>query len=81
MLRNIEHDIQLKSIESINQRNHELNQKLLLYTNIDKAKTEQEIANNQESMKIISEAQLELTKEIVEDWLKTEKEKLKHKNA
>jgi hypothetical protein len=81
MLRNIEHDIQLKSIENINQRNHELNQKLLLYTNIDKAKTEQEIANNQESMKIISEAQLELTKEIVEDWLKTEKEKLKHKNA
>jgi hypothetical protein len=78
-LKNIEHEIELNTIENINQRNHELNQKLTLYTNIDKAKVEQEIANNQEAMKIISEAHLELTKELVEDWLQKEKNKIKDK--
>jgi hypothetical protein len=78
-LRNIEHEIELTALENINQRNHELNKKLTLYTNLDKAQIEQEILNNQEAMKIISDAHLELTKEVVNDWLENEKANLKKK--
>ncbi len=80
-LKNIEHEIELTTLENINQRNHELNKKLTLYTNLDKAQIEQEILNNQESMKIISDAHLELTKEMVNDWLENEKANLKNKKA
>jgi len=76
-LKNIEHEIELTALENINQRNHELNKKLTLYTNLDKAQIEQEILNNQEAMKIISDAHLELTKEMVADWLEKEKANLK----
>lgn len=80
-LRNIEHEIEIVSLENINQRNHDLNKKLTLYTNIDKAQVEQEIANNHEALKIISDAHLELTKEMVNDWLEKEKGNLKNKNV
>ncbi len=79
-LKNIEHEIELTVLENINQRNHELNKKLTLYTNLDKAQIEQEILNNQEAMKIISDAHLELTKEVVNDWLENEKANLKKKD-
>ncbi|MFN8284164.1 MAG: DUF4407 domain-containing protein [Chitinophagales bacterium] len=78
-LKNIEHEIELSTIENINYRNHELNKKLTLSTNIDKAQIEQEILNNKESLKVISDAHLELTKEMVNDWLEKEKDKLKNK--
>jgi len=78
-LKNIEHEIELNTLENINQRNHELNKKLTLYTNLDKAQIEQEILNNQEAMKIISDAHLELTKEMVADWLENEKANIKKK--
>jgi hypothetical protein len=80
-LRNIEHEIELFALENINQRNHELNQKLTLYTNLDKTRVEQEIVNNQEAMKIISDAHLELTKEMVNDWLEKEKSRIKEKTS
>ena len=76
-LKNIEHEIELSTIENINYRNHELNKKLTLSTNIDKAQIEQEILNNKESLKVISDAHLELTKEMVNDWLEKEKANLK----
>uniref|UniRef100_UPI0037C0695F hypothetical protein n=1 Tax=Klebsiella pneumoniae TaxID=573 RepID=UPI0037C0695F len=76
-LKNIEHEIELSTIENINYRNHELNKKLTLSTNIDKAQIEQEILNNNESLKVVSEAHLELTKEMVNDWLEKEKANLK----
>jgi hypothetical protein len=78
-LRNIEHEIEMSTIENINFRNHELNKKLTLYTNIDKAQVEQEILNNKESLKIMADAHVELTKEMVNDWLEKEKDKLKNK--
>ena len=78
-LRNIEHEIELTALKNINQRNHELNKKLTLYTNLDKAQIEQEILNNQEAMKIISDAHLDLTKEMVADWLEKEKANIKKK--
>ncbi len=77
MLKNIEHEIELSTIENINYRNHELNKKLTLSTNIDKAQIEQEILNNKESLKVVSDAHLELTKEMVNDWLEKEKANLK----
>lgn len=76
-LKNIEHEIELSTIENINYRNHELNKKLTLSTNIDKAQIEQEILNNKESLKVVSDAHLELTKEMVNDWLEKEKANLK----
>ncbi|MCC6514734.1 MAG: DUF4407 domain-containing protein [Chitinophagales bacterium] len=76
-LKNIEHEIELSTIENINYRNHELNKKLTLSTNIDKAQIEQEIVNNKDALKVIADAHLELTKEMVNDWLETEKEKIK----
>ena len=76
-LKNIEHEVELSTIENINYRNHELNKKLTLSTNIDKAQIEQEILNNKESLKVIADAHLELTKEMVNDWLEKEKAKLK----
>ncbi len=76
-LKNIEHEIELSTIENINYRNHELNKKLTLTTNIDKAQIEQEILNNKESLKVVSDAHLELTKEMVNDWLEKEKANLK----
>ena len=79
-MRNIEHEIELFALENINQRNHDLNQKLTLYTNLDKTRIEQEIANNQEAMKIISDAHLDLTKEMVNDWLEKEKSKIRDKS-
>ena len=75
-LKNIEHEIELSTIENINFRNHELNKKLTLTTNIDKAEIEQEILNNKEALKIMADAHLELTKELVNDWLKKEKSKV-----
>ena len=78
-LKNIEHEIEMSTIENINFRNHELNKKLTLYTNIDKAQTEQEILNHKESLKIMADAHVELTKEMVNDWLEKEKDKLKNK--
>ena len=69
----------MSTIENINFRNHELNKKLTLYTNIDKAQTEQEILNHKESLKIMADAHVELTKEMVNDWLEKEKDKLKNK--
>ena len=80
-LKNIEHEIELTALENINQRNHDLNKKLTLYTNLDKAQIEQEILNNQEAMKIISDAHLELTKEMVADWLENEKANIKKQKA
>ena len=80
-LRNIEHEIELFALENMNQRNHDLNQKLTIYTNLDKTRVEQEIANNQEAMKIISDAHLELTREMVNDWLEKEKAKIKAKSV
>ncbi len=77
-LKNIEHEIELSTIENINFRNHELNKKLTLATNIDKAQVEQEILNNKEALKIIADAHLVLTKEMVEDWLEKEKANLKN---
>lgn len=77
-LKNIEHEIELNTIENINFRNHELNKKLTLTTNIDKAQVEQEILNNKESLKIIADAHLELTKKMVDDWLEKEKANLKN---
>lgn len=77
-LKNIEHEIELSTIENINFRNHELNKKLTLTTNIDKAQVEQEILNNKEALKIIADAHLALTKEMVEDWLEKEKANLKN---
>ena len=77
-LKNIEHEIELSTIENINFRNHELNKKLTLATNIDKAQVEQEILNNKEALKIIADAHLALTKEMVEDWLEKEKANLKN---
>jgi hypothetical protein len=79
-LKNIEHEIELTALENINQRNHELNKKLTLYTQLDKAQIEQEILNNHEAMKIISDAHLELTKEMVNDWLEKEKSNLHKKD-
>ncbi len=76
-LKNIEHEIELTTLENISQRNHELNKKLTLSTNLDKAQIDQEIINNAEAMKIISDAHLELTREMVNDWLEKEKAKLK----
>lgn len=76
-LKNIEHEIELSTIENINYRNHELNKKLTLTTNIDKAEMEQEIINNKEALKIMADAHLELTKEMVNDWLEKEKANLK----
>lgn len=76
-LKNIEHEIELTTLSTISQRNHELNKKLTLYTNLDKAQIDQEIINNTEAMKIISDAHLELTREMVNDWLEKEKAKLK----
>lgn len=76
-LKNIEHEVELSTIENINYRNHELNKKLTLSTNIDKAQIEQEILNNKESLKVIADAHLELTKEMVNDWLEKEKANLK----
>lgn len=76
-LKNIEHEIELSTIENINFRNHELNKKLTLSTNIDKAQVEQEILNNKDALKIIADAHLELTKAMVNDWLESEKENLK----
>lgn len=77
-LKNIEHEIELNTIENINFRNHELNKKLTLTTNIDKAQVEQEILNNKEALKIIADAHLELTKKMVDDWLEKEKANLKN---
>ena len=76
-LKNIEHEIELNTIENINYRNHELNKKMTLSTNLDKAQIEQEILNNKESLKVVSDAHLELTKEMVNDWLEKEKANLK----
>lgn len=76
-LKNIEHEVELSTIENINYRNHELNKKLTLSTNIDKAQIEQEILNNKESLKVVADAHLELTKELVNDWLEKEKANLK----
>ncbi|HRH57298.1 MAG TPA: DUF4407 domain-containing protein [Chitinophagales bacterium] len=76
-LKNIEHEVELSTIENINYRNHELNKKLTLSTNIDKAQIEQEILNNKESLKVVADAHLELTKEMVNDWLEKEKANLK----
>ena len=76
-LKNIEHEIELSTIENINYRNHELNKKLTLSTNIDKAQIEQEILNNKESLKVVADAHLELTKEMVNDWLEKEKANLR----
>ena len=78
-LKNIEHEIELNTIENINFRNHELNKKLTLSTNIDKAQIEQEILNNKESLKVVSDAHLELTKEMVNDWLENEKANIRKK--
>jgi hypothetical protein len=80
-LKNIEHEIELSTIENINFRNHELNKKLTLSTNIDKAQIEQEILNNKESLKVVADAHLELTKEMVNDWLEKEKANLKKDKA
>jgi len=75
-LRNIEHEIELNTIANINQRNHDLNKKLTLYTNIDKAKVEQEIKQNEDALKIIANAHLQLTQDYVDDWLEEERAKL-----
>lgn len=80
-LKNMEHEIELSTIENINYRNHELNKKLTLSTNIDKAQIEQEIQTHNESLKVIADAHLELTKEMVQDWLENEKAKLKKDNV
>ena len=64
-------------ITAVNMRNQQHNNKLTIMASIEQDKVEQELKNNEGSMKLIGEAHLEIVKAQLEVWVDEEKEKIR----
>ena len=79
LLKKIEQQFYLEQLEAINSKKLELNKKVTLMTNIHKAQIEQEVDQKKKAMRAISDAHMELVKEQIDQWLQSEKEKMRQK--
>ena len=68
-----------RCIDAFNARKHnqQLNNKLTIMASIEQEKVEQELKNNEGSMKLIGEAHLEIVKAQLEVWVDEEKDKIR----
>jgi hypothetical protein len=76
LLKTLEYEFEMDEIAAINMRNQQLNSKLTVMAGIEQSRLEQEIRNNEGTMKLIGEAHLELVREQLKLWLDEEKEKI-----
>ena len=76
LLKTIEYNYEIDELTSINTRNQELNHKLTLIASMEQNKVDQEIANNEGTMRLIGEAHLELVQEQLKLWVEKEKVKI-----
>ncbi|MFZ9981216.1 MAG: DUF4407 domain-containing protein [Cyclobacteriaceae bacterium] len=76
LLKTLEYEFEMDEIAAINMRNQQLNSKLTVMAGIEQSQLEQEIRNNEGTMKLIGEAHLELVREQLKLWLEEEKEKI-----
>jgi hypothetical protein len=77
LLKTIEYDFEIDEITAVNMRNQQLNNKLTIMASIEQDKVEQELKNNEGSMKLIGEAHLEIVKAQLEVWVDEEKDKIR----
>ena len=77
IMHKIEQRFYLDQLEEINQRKLELNQKFDMSTSIHEAQVQHELKRRKETLRAITDAQLALIKEQIEEWLQTEKENLR----
>ena len=77
LLKTIEYDFEIDEITAVNMRNQQLNNKLTIMASIEQDKVEQELKNNEGSMKLIGEAHLEIVKVQLEVWVDEEKDKIR----
>ena len=80
LLKTIEYEFEMDEIAAINMRNQQLNSKLTVMAGIEQSRLEQEIRNNEGTMKLIGEAHLELVREQLKVWLEQEKEKVREES-
>lgn len=74
-----EEHFNLTQLEAIHQKKLEVNKKISLLTSIQKAQVEEEVDQKRKAMRALSNAQMELVKEQINEWLKKEKERLRQK--
>lgn len=78
LLKTIEYEFEMDEIAAINMRNQQLNSKLTVMAGIEQSRLDQEVRNNEGTMKLIGEAHLELVREQLKIWLEEEKEKIRN---
>jgi hypothetical protein len=76
----IEQQFYFDQLEAINKRKMELNQSINLTSSIHEAQIEHEVSRRKEALKAVTDAQLAIIKEQIDDWLKTQKENLRKQN-
>ena len=72
-----EHSFYVKALDSINEDNRKLNKKISVLSSIDEEEMNQELANNKEVLKAISEAHIDIIKLQLENWAEDEKKKFR----
>ena len=77
LLKTMEYQFEIDEITTINIRNQELNNKLTLLASIEQQKVDQEIYNNEGTMKLVANAHMELVEEQLKIWVEKEKSNLK----
>lgn len=73
LLKTIEYEFEMDEITAINLRNQQLNHKLTVMAGIEQDKSDQELRNNEGTMKLIAEAHMELVREQLKIWIEEEK--------
>ena len=76
LLKTIEYEFEMDEITSINLRNQQLNNKLTVMAGLEQDKVDQELRNNEGTMKLIAEAHMELVREQLKIWIEEEKMKI-----
>lgn len=76
LLKTMEYQFEIDEITAVNLRNQELNNKLTLLASVEQQKVDQEIYNNEGTMKLVANAHMELVEEQLKIWVDKEKSKL-----
>jgi hypothetical protein len=80
IIHKVEQQFYFDQLEAINKRKMELNQSINLTSSIHEAQIEHEVSSRKEALKAVTDAQLAIIKEQIDEWLKTQKENLRKQN-
>lgn len=76
-LKQVEEAYQLTQVAAIEQQKQQIHQQQLLAKNLQQAELEKEIEQQKEAMQVVADAQLELVRTQINEWLEKEKAKLR----